>query len=159
MFTVHQPTMFSRDLVLYDGDSPAIHIRFRIFSGGAEIGIGTTSYDAICSGWVRRIYKLERNNSVVASAEPVGFWQRTYEVRAGSSVWTLRRQSGWFETGWDLLSGDTEIGSVTRTGFFRTVTSANFHDSVDIPVQAFVVWVVNVIWQQDQSAAVDAAAG
>ena len=159
MLSVHQPTMFSRNLVLYDGDSLAAEIRFRVFSGSAEIHVGTTMYEAGCSGWFRRIYRLERGDSVVASAEPEGFWQRTYAVRVGSSVYTLCRRPGWLETGWSLINGDAEIGSITRTGFFRTETSAKFHDSADIPVQAFVVWVVNVIWQQDQSAAVAAAAG
>ena len=152
MLTVHQPRIFSRDLVLYDGDSPVGEIRFRLLGTGAEILVGGAVYPGARSGWFRNVYEIRRGNSVVASAEPVGFWQRSYEVRTGSSIFTLRRQSGWFKIGWNLFDGDTEIGSVTRSGFFRPVTSANFHDSVDIPVQAFVVWVVNVIWQQDQAA-------
>jgi hypothetical protein len=158
MLTVHQPKLFSRNLVLYDGDSPVAEIRFQTFSAGAEILVGSTSYDARRSGWFRGAYSLERDGNVVNRAEAVGFWQRTYEVRAGASLYTLRRQRGWFATGWELFDGDSLVGSVERKGFFQTQTVAEFADAIDLTTQVFIVWVANVIWQQDQSAAAAAAA-
>lgn len=157
MLTVHQPTLFSRNLVLYDGDSPVAEIGFQLMSGNAEIRVGASSYQARRAGWFRSVYSLEQDGRVVSRAEAVGFWQRTYEVRAGASLYTLRRQRGWFATGWELLDGDSLVGSVERKGVFRTQTVAEFADSIDIATQAFVVWVANVIWQQDQSAAAAAS--
>jgi len=158
MLTVHQPKLFSRNLVLYDGDSPVAEIRFQAFSAGAEVLVGSASYDARRSGWFRGAYSLERDGTVVNRAEAVGFWQRTYEVRAGASLYELRRQRGWFATGWELLDGDSLVGSVERKGFFQTQTVAEFADAIDLTTQVFIVWVANVIWQQDQSAAAAAAA-
>lgn len=157
MLTVHQPKIFSRNLVLYDGDSPIGEIRFRLLGTGAEILVGGVVYQGTRSGWFRNIYEISRGSSVLASAEPVGSWQRSYEVRTGSSVFTLRRQSGWFKIGWNLFDGDSQVGTMTRTGVFRTQTEGTFDDSVDTTTRVFVIWIVNVLWQQDQSAA--AAAG
>ena len=153
MLTVHQPKIFSRNLVLYDGDSPIGEIRFRLLGTGAEILVGGAVYQGTRSGWFRNIYEISRGNSVIASAEPVGFWQRTYEVRTGGSFFTLRRQPGWFKIGWNLFDGDSQVGTMTRTGFLRTQTEGTFDDSIDAATRVFIIWIANAIWQQDQAAA------
>ena len=153
MLTVHQPKLFSRNLVLYDGDSAVAEIRYRTFSMGADIRIGSTAYDALRTGWVRSTYLLEREGQVVARAEPVGWWGRAFELRAGASPFTFRRQRNWFAIGWELLDGDSVTGSVNRTGFFRARTIADLPETMDLAVHVFIVWMANVIWQQDQSAA------
>ena len=157
MLTVHQPTFFSRNLVLYDGDSPVAEIGFRFMSGTADIRIGAATYTAIRKGWLSEVYSLHQDGSVVSRADRVGFWGRAYEIHSGGSLVTLRRKSGWFESGWDLFDGDLPVGSVTRKGFFQTETIADFPDSIDLATQVFIVWLANVLWQQDQAAAAAAA--
>ena len=68
--------------------------------------MGSTVYEGTRRGWFKNAYEICRGNDVVATAEPIGFWQRSYEVRTGSSVYTLRRQKGLFKIGWNLFDGD-----------------------------------------------------
>lgn len=157
MLTVHQPKILSRNLVLYDGDSSVAEIGFKFMSPHADVRIGTARYTATRTGWLSAVYALDQNGRVVCRADSVGFWRRAYEIRWGGSLFTLRRRPGWFDTGWDLFDGDSPVGSVTRKGFFQTETIADFANSVDLATQVFIVWMVNVLWQQDQAAA--AAAG
>jgi hypothetical protein len=149
--------MFSRDLVVYDGNSPVAEIVFRMMSGNADIRVGQASFLARRTAWLRSAYRLEQGDRVVCQAEQVGFWGRSYEVRAGSSMFSLRRQSGWFNSGWELADGDSVVGTLSRKGVFRATTEAEFSSSVDVVTQAFIVWLANVLWQQDQAAV--AAAG
>ena len=157
MITVHQPKVLSRNLILYDGDSPVGEIRFQYLGTGAEIVVGSTMYEGVRRGWFKNAYEISRGSAVVATAEPIGFWQRSYEVRTGNATFTLRRQKGWFKIGWNLFDGDSQVGTMTRTGVFRTKTEGTFDDSIDTATQIFVIWIANAIWQQDQAAA--AAAG
>lgn len=157
MLTVHQPRIFSRNLVLYDGSSVAGEIRLSAWTGSATIHVGDTSYSAIRSGWFRNDYSLEKDGVEIMTAKQIGFWSPEYQIETGSGSFTMRRKQGWFETGFELLDGNSPVGSVTRTGVLRTTTTAEFHPQIDRVLQAFVVWIANVRWQQDQSAA--AAAG
>ena len=61
------------------------------------------------------------------------------------------RHDGWTGRRWVLFDGESPVGSVQRSGFFRTRTVADFVATIDLTTQVFAVWVVNVIWQQDQS--------
>ena len=106
VLTVHQPKMFSRNLLLFDGDSKVAEVRYRSFTEAAEIAIAGNRYEATRSGWIRSEYSLTLGDRVVAQAEGEGFWQRMYRVRAGSATYLLRRQPGWFQTGWNLLDGE-----------------------------------------------------
>lgn len=153
MLTVNQPRFFSRNLVVYDGSTPVAEIRYGTLGSAATIAIGGMQYQAARTGWFASAYQLFRGDFVVASATAAGFWSRRYELQIGTSTCVLRRISGWTATGWRLTDGDLEVGSVQRHGFFRSETVADFSPSVDLTVQVFVIWLANVLWQQDQSAA------
>jgi hypothetical protein len=56
-----------------------------------------------------------------------------------------------------LFAGDSQVGTMTRTGIFRTQTEGTFDDYIDTATRIFVIWIANAIWLQDQAAA--AAAG
>ncbi|HTK78275.1 MAG TPA: hypothetical protein VL371_23645 [Gemmataceae bacterium] len=157
MLSVHQPKLFSRNLELYDGSTQVATIGFRAFSRLAEIQVGGTSYTAGRSGWFQVVYSMQHGEAIIATAEPTGFWRRTFELRTPAGAFTLRREPGWMPRGWVLLDGDSQAGSVTRRGFFQTETVAEFDPKIDLATQVFVVWFANVLWQQDRAAA--AAAG
>ena len=158
MLTVHQPKVFSRNLVLYDGNSSVAEVRYRSFTEAAEIAIGGDRYIATRSGWFRSEYTLTLGDSQVAQAEGEGFWQRAYRIRAASSSYLLKRQPGWFQTGWLLLEDERSLGTLERRGFFQTETVVTFSTGVPLHLRAFIIWMANVIWRQDQSATAAAAA-
>ncbi|MDA1080945.1 MAG: hypothetical protein O2973_04575 [Gemmatimonadetes bacterium] len=153
MLTIHQPRLFSRDLMVYEGDNHVAEIRHQTFSSVASIHYGGREYGVGRAGWFSGAYELSRGDSVIVSAEPVGFWRRRYEITAGTNTYELRRKSGWFVMGREFADGDSVVGSIERKGLLRSQTIADLPASVEPLVQVFVVWLANVLWQQDQSAA------
>ncbi len=152
MLTVDQPTIFSRNLVVYRGDSPVGEIRHRAFRGGATVDVGGREYTVSRTGWFSGAYQLTHDERVLATASPAGFWSRRFDIEADSLHVSLRRQFGWFVTRWELVDGDQAIGSVERRGFFQSATVADFPDAIAIEIQVFIIWLANVLWQHDQSA-------
>lgn len=153
MLAVHQPKIFSRDLVVYDGDSAVAEIVYQSFSTETRILVGGREYVASRTGWFSGSYHLKDGDSVVVTAEPFGFWRRRFEILSGLTRCELQRTRAWLAMGWTLTDGEREIGSVRRRGFCRTETIAEFPPGMDPVLQAFIIWLANVLWQQDQAAA------
>jgi hypothetical protein len=73
MYTAHQPRVFSRDLVMYDGNIPVARIDHRAFTDTAGIPVRAERFEACRTGWWRPTYTLVARAGIVAEAEATGF--------------------------------------------------------------------------------------
>jgi len=152
MLTITRNGFFSRNLDVRDGIAPVAEITMSSFRERAELRVGTELYEARRIGWVNSALVLERQGTEVARAEPEGFFRRAYHIRTNRATFTLKPE-GFFRTNYVLTDGDTNVGTIQRTGFFRSNLEAAFRPEVDRAVQVFAVWVVAVLLRRAAAAA------
>jgi len=152
MLTAERKRLLSRDFSLLEDGETIADVAFSSWRDRATLDVRGTSYEARRERWLSGVYVLEHDGIEVARAEPQGFWRRSYEIRYGHSTVTLRRK-GWTGRAFAVFDGDSEVGSVTRAGFFRTRAVADLPAGLDAAVRAFIVWLAVVRWQHDQAAA------
>jgi hypothetical protein len=123
----------------------------RIDCGGirqpASIVIGDATFSPARDGVLRTTYHLEGNGARLASAAPAGAAFRRFTVEAGTRTCTLAVAS-WSGRRFTLAENGTAVGTIARTGFFTTTCAADLPDDLPLEVQAFLIWLVIIIWRR-----------
>ncbi len=123
----------------------------RIDCGGirqpASIVIGDATFRPARDGVLRTTYHLDGNGSRLASAAPAGAASRRFTVEAGARAYTLAVTS-WSGRRFTLSENGAAVGTIARTGFFTTKCKADLPDDLPLEVQAFLIWLVIIIWRR-----------
>jgi hypothetical protein len=152
MLAVTRRSAFSRDYDVRDGIAPVAEFRLSAFGERTDLRVGLDLYQARRTGWINSGFVLERYDREVARADSEGFFRRGYAIRA-PGIWATLRQRGFMRSDFGLFVGDTEVGSIRRTGFWRTTIEASFRPELDRPIQVFLIWIAAILWRRAASAA------
>jgi hypothetical protein len=152
VLTVKRRSAFSRDYEVRDGIAPVAEFSLSTFGERTELRVGLDLYQARRTGWINSGFVLERYEREVARAEPQGFFRRAYEIRAPGTMAILKPR-GFARTDFVVFAGDTEIGSIGRSGFWRTTIQATFRPELDRPIQIFLIWIATILWRRAATAA------
>lgn len=117
----------------------------------ATITIGTTSYTAAREGKMSGLFYLEANGIRLASAEKPSSLHRLFTVRAGGRTFSLKAASA-FGRAFVFTENDVEIGKIARRGIFSSKSTAELPDDLAVEVQAFLIWLVIIIWRRQTRA-------
>ena len=113
----------------------------------AAIVIGDTTFRPARDGVLRTTYHLDGNGARLASAVPAGAAFRRFTVQADARTYALAVTS-WTGRRFTLTENGTAVGTIARTGFFTTKCSADLPDDLPLGMQAFLIWLVIIIWRR-----------
>ena len=116
--------------------------------GGGEFELDGRRFQVRSRSWWGHKYAMvDDTGTVVASADRAG--RKRWTVEAGGQTYHFRRRSPWRNEE-ELVLGDTRVGSVRQTSFWRgdiTVELPTFPTAV----QLFVLGVVISVWDAQSS--------
>jgi hypothetical protein len=113
----------------------------------ASIVIGDATFRPARDGVLQTTYHLDGDGARLASAAPAGAAFRRFTVETGARTYTLA-VSSWAGRRFTLTENGTAVGTIARTGFFTTKCKADLPDDLPIGVQAFLIWLVIIIWRR-----------
>ncbi|MBM2621773.1 hypothetical protein JIG36_40345 [Actinoplanes sp. LDG1-06] len=107
------------------------------------------------NGWGNKYTMVDEADTVVASADRVG--RKRWTVTAAGQTYHFRRRSFWASEE-ELVLGDTRVGSVRKTSFWRGDINVEL-PTLPTPLQLFVLGVVISKWDAEASAAAASGGG
>lgn len=122
-------------------------IDFRGMRQRAGITIGGATCTAAREGIMSGAYYLEANGTRVASAVNASAFKGGFIVQAGDRTITLTRASA-FGRAYALTENGARIGTIAPQGFFSRKSKAELPDDLAPELQAFLIWLVILIWQR-----------
>jgi hypothetical protein len=114
---------------------------------GAAITIGGATYTAAREGLISGAYYLEADGNRLASATVASALKGGFIVQAGGRTMTLARAYA-FGRALALTENGTPIGKIAPQGFFRRKAKAELPEDLAPELQAFLIWLVILIWQR-----------
>lgn len=125
----------------------------------AAIAIGGTTYLAGREGKVTGKFYLQANgNRRLVSAEKPSALRRLFTVQAGGRTLTLKAASA-FGRAFVLTEREIQVGSIAPLGWFTRKCRAELPDDLALEVQAFLIWLVILLWRRQEQAAMGAEVG
>jgi hypothetical protein len=73
-------------------------------------------------------------------------------IRAGGREYTLRKPSIWRRT-FVLMEGDRQIGSIAPDSAWTRRATVDLPADWPMPLKAFVIWLVIILWKRDSDSA------
>lgn len=113
----------------------------------ASITIGEATFRPARDGVLRATYHLDGDGARLASATPAGTGLRRFTVEAGARTFTLAVAS-WSGRRFTLTENGAAVGTIARSGIFSTKSQADLPDNVPLAVQAFLIWLVIIVWRR-----------
>ena len=123
----------------------------RIDFGGirqpTSIVIGGATFHPARDGVLHTTFHLDGNGTRLATATPAGASYRRFTVQAGARTYELAVAS-WSGRSFTLTENGAAIGTIARTGFFTTKSTADLPDDLPLELQAFLIWLVLTTWRR-----------
>jgi hypothetical protein len=120
-----------------------------MWKSGGEFELDGRRFQVRSNAWGTKYTMVDDTGAVVASADRVG--RKRWTVAAGGLTYHFRRKSIWSNEE-ELVLGDTRVGSVRKTSFWRGDIAVEL-PSLATVVQLFVLGVVISIWNAQAAAA------
>ncbi len=95
-------------------------------------------------------YVIESNNSILTVAERPGRLGRTFSFVLGAKQYHLCSETGW-KPSFVLLEGEHLVGKIYSEKGFRGDVIAELPADLSLPVKMFMLWLVMLIWNQDDT--------
>jgi hypothetical protein len=124
-----------------------------VWKSGGEFALDGRRFQVRSSAWGSKYAMVDDVGAVVASAGRVG--RKRWTVEAAGQTYQFRRKSFWGNEE-ELVLGDTRVGSVRKTSFWRGDVAVEL-PGLATALQIFVLGVVIRMW--DSQAAAAAAGG
>jgi len=113
----------------------------------AAITMNGKSYTGAREGLISGPIYLEGSGQRLASAVVASALKGGFKVEAGGRTFTLARASAWGRS-FALTENGVQVGSIVRRGFFSSKSTADFPDNLAPEIQAFLIWLLILIWQR-----------
>lgn len=100
---------------------------------------------------MRGDFVLEFEGSALARAQKPSVFTRRFMLEFEGRSYTLAAASAW-KRAFVLREGDAEVGRVRPLSAFHNKTEIDLPDALPLPVQAFVFWLVLILWERAAAA-------
>ena len=122
------------------------------------ISIGGQPYKLYREGLMSGAFLLENEGQTVARAIKPSAFRSRFDLEFNARQYALKRASA-FGRSFSVFQGEAVVGSIRPAGVFTRRTIIDLPADWSIPIQVFAFWLVLVIWNRDDSAAIAGAAG
>lgn len=119
------------------------------WKSGGEFTIEGRRFRVRSNGWGNKYTMTDDSDTVIASADRVG--RKRWTVTADSQTYNFRRRSFWASEE-ELVLGDTRVGSVRKTSFWRGDVDVELPGMAPA-LQLFILGVVISKWDAEAAAA------
>jgi len=125
------------------------------WKSGGEFTIDGRRFRVRSNGWGNKYTMTDDSDTVIASADRVG--RKRWTVSANGQTYNFRRRSIWASEE-ELVLGDTRVGSVRKTSFWRGDVDVEL-PGMTPALQLFILGVVISKWDAESAAAASSAGG
>lgn len=109
----------------------------------SRITLGTQVYRATFEGIIDKEYKLLTASGEVEATATAPILAGRFDLRYDDKAFTLKADSGIRNVTYILTdSAGKHMGSLRSEGFFRNKFIMDFPDTMPLPIQAFLGWIV-----------------
>ena len=120
-----------------------------VWKSGGEFELDGRRFRVRSNAWGHKYTMVDDAGAVVASADRVG--RKRWTVEAAGRTYHFRRKSFWGNEE-ELVLGDTRVGSVRKTSFWRGDVAVEL-PGLATALQLFVLGVVISMWDAQAAAA------
>ena len=120
-----------------------------VWKSGGEFELDGRRFRVRSNAWGHKYTMVDDAGIVVASADRVG--RKRWTVEAAGQTYHFRRKSFWGNEQ-ELVLGDTRVGSVRKTSFWRGDVAVEL-PGLTTALQLFVLGVVISMWDAQTAAA------
>jgi hypothetical protein len=144
---------YSWDYAVMSGDRTVAVLELSSWRERAEIVIGDVTHRAFREHPMSGDFVIESGGRELARATKPSAFRDTMIVHHGGRDYTLRKPSIWRRP-FVLLDGERQIGAISPESAWTRRATADVPSDWPVPVQAFVIWLVIILWRREaQSAA------
>lgn len=136
-----------RRYTLERGDAEVGQIDCGGARGAAAIIIDGNTCTPVTDSVLRGRFHLDKDGTLIASAQSQGFWRRYFNVQAGAKSYILKPAS-WFGRRFALMENGTELGRIGVTNAFSGRSRAELPGELPPELQAFLIWLVISTWRR-----------
>lgn len=119
------------------------------WKGGGQFELDGRRFQVRSNGWGTKYTLVDDAGAVLASADRVG--RKRWSVESAGQTYQFRRKSI-LRNEEELVLGDTRVGSVRKTSFWRGDVAAEL-PGLTTALQVFVLGVVISMWEAEAASA------
>jgi len=139
---------YSWDFSLVSGDRTLATLDLSAWREKADILVEDVTHRVFREGVMTGDFVLERGSQVLARATKPSAFRDTIIVHYGRRDFTLRKPSVW-RRAFALMDGEREIGAISPESTWTRRATADLSPDLPVPIQAFVIWLVILLWKRD----------
>lgn len=139
---------FSEDFIVMDGARQVAEMDLTWWREQGLLRVQDVPYKVYRERLMSGAFILEAAGSVVARAEKLDVFLRRLLIEHKGRWFILRAKSA-FGREFILYDGQDEIGSVAPDGIFSRRAEAHLPEELPLPVRAFILWLVIILWKRD----------
>jgi hypothetical protein len=151
MLTAKPQSWLNWDFTLARNGEFLANIDLSIWRERGGFTVADTSYRTYREGLFSGAFILEANGAVVARAYKPSAWTRRLIIEFDDVQLELKPLSA-LRRGFQLKSGARTIGTVVPRGFLSRGIDIDLPDDLPLPLRAFVVWLVVMLWRREANA-------
>jgi len=146
--TMEPRRWYSWDYTVKSGDRTVAVLDCASWRVRGEIVIGDVTHRVFREGAMSGDFIIEAGGRELARATKPSAFRDTIVVHYGRRHFTLRKPSLW-RRGFALMDGERQIGAISPESAWTRRATADLPPDVPVPIQAFVVWLVILLWKRD----------
>jgi hypothetical protein len=122
----------------------------------AVIEIDGASFDVYREHQMSGDFLLQQDGRSIARAQNPSVLRNSFLIDYGGKEFALKKVSVW-RRDFALFDQDRKVGFVAPAGIFTRKANISLPDELPLQVRVFVVWLVQIMWRREQSAAAASA--
>jgi hypothetical protein len=138
----------SWDYRVMDGDRTLAFLDLSSWRERAEIRIGDLTHRVFRERAMSGDFILDVGGQRLARATKPSIFRDTMIIHAAGREYTLRKPSVW-RRAFVVMDGDRQIGSIAPDSAWTRRATADLPADWPMPVKAFVIWLVVILWKRD----------
>jgi hypothetical protein len=153
MLTANPRTWYSWDYTLVSDGVPVADIETSSWRETGHFTASGATYSMFRERLFWGVFLLETDGTVLARAKKPSAFGRRFVIDVGGAQWELKPRSA-FSRSFRLLQGGVEVGRLSAIGFLSRRINVELSESLPLPIKAFVVWLIVLLWKRDSNAVV-----
>ena len=146
--TLEPRRWYSWDYTVKSGDRTVAVLELSSWRERAEIVIGDVTHRVFREGAMGGDFIIEAGGRELARATKPSAFRNTMIVHYSGKDYTLRKPSVW-RRAFVLMDGERQIGSISPDRAWTRLATAELPPDWPVPIQAFVIWLVILLWKRD----------
>jgi hypothetical protein len=149
--TIDATHWYSWDFDVTDDTRRVAHLDLSVWREEGVLTIDGVAHRVYREGVGSGDFLLERDGIVLARATKPSAFRSAFEVRHDGRTYELAKESVWRRR-FVIRSGSAEIGSLAPRRMFGREAVATLPESWPLPLKAFVIWLVVILWKRAAAA-------